>query len=131
MSEIKPNHICKNRLCTKGADGKRKHYYACNFCDKHQNWRSVACSFECYLAYMEQVSEARSKNQDIPVVPERTDMTRKEVEELINMPDEIVIAQTKEQLRDYINADGSVDFARAVDEINRELDEMQSPLIHE
>lgn len=80
---------------------------------------------------MEQVSEARSKNQDIPVVPERTDMTRKEVEELINMPDEIVIAQTKEQLRDYINADGSVDFARAVDEINRELDEMQSPLIHE
>lgn len=123
MSEIKPNHICKNRLCAKGPDGGRKHYYACNFCDKHHNWRSVACSFECYLAYMEQVSEARNKGNDLPVAPERTDMTKKEIEELINMPDDIVIAQTKEQLRDYINADGSVDFARAVDEINRELDE--------
>ena len=54
MSEMKPNHICKNPEC-------KKAYYACNFCDKNQNWRSVACSFACYQKYTDLVIAERSK----------------------------------------------------------------------
>ena len=41
MSE-KPNHWCK--ICGVG-------YYACNDCDKQQNWRAYACSVEHYQLY--------------------------------------------------------------------------------
>ena len=122
MSEMKPNHICKNPNCTKGADGGRKHYYACNYCDKSFNWRSIACSFECYQAYMNAVIEERSKNKKVDIVPERTDMTETEVKELLNKPTEVVLEETKEQLKDYISEDGSADFAKIVDEINTEID---------
>ena len=122
MSEMKPNHICKNPNCTKGSDGGRKNYYACNYCDHNFNWRSVACSFECYQEYMNAVIEARSKNKEVKVIPERTDMTETEVGELLNKPTEVVLEETKEQLKEYINEDGSADFAKIVDEINTEID---------
>ena len=73
MSEMKPNHICKNPEC-------KKAYYACNFCDKNKTWRSVACSPECYQKYTDLVIAARSKGKTIVVKPERTDMTEKEVD---------------------------------------------------
>lgn len=38
----KPNHWCK--ICGVG-------YYACNDCDKTQNWRAYACSVEHYQIY--------------------------------------------------------------------------------
>ena len=115
MSEMKPNHICKNPEC-------RKKYYACNFCDKDRTWRSVACSFACYQKYMDLVIEERSKGKTIKVKPKRTDMTEKEVDELLKRPIEEVIEETKEELKDFADIDGNVDFAKAVDEINRELD---------
>ena len=115
MSEMKPNHICKNPEC-------RKKYYACNFCDKNQNWRSVACSFACYQKYTDLVIAARSKGKTIEVKPERTDMTEKEVDELLKRPIEEVLEETKEELKDFADIDGNVNFANAVDEINRELD---------
>ena len=115
MSEIKPNHICKNPEC-------RKSYYACNFCDKNQNWRSVACSFACYQKYTDLVIAERSKGKTIEVKPERTDMTEKEVDELLKRPVEDVLEETKEELKDFADIDGNVNFAKAVDEINRELD---------
>ena len=115
MSEIKPNHICKNPEC-------RKKYYACNFCDKNQNWRSVACSFACYQKYTDLVIAERSKGKTIEVKPERTDMTEKEVDELLKKPIEEVLEETKEELKDFADIDGNVNFAKAVDEINRELD---------
>ena len=115
MSEIKPNHICKNPEC-------RKKYFACSFCDKNQNWRSVACSFECYQKYTDLVIAERSKGKTIEVKPERTDMTEKEVDELLKRPVEEVLEETKEELKDFADIDGNVNFAKAVDEINRELD---------
>ena len=115
MSEMKPNHICKNPEC-------KKAYYACNFCDKNQNWRSVACSFSCYQKYTDLVIAERSKGKTIEVKPERTDMTEQEVDALMEAPIEEVIEKTKEELKDFADIDGNVNFAKAVDEINRELD---------
>ena len=115
MSEIKPNHICKNPEC-------RKNYYACNYCSRTLNWRSVACSFACYQKYTDLVIAERSKGKTIEVKPERTDMTEKEVDELLERPIEEVIEETKEELKDFADINGNVDFAKAVDDINRELD---------
>ena len=115
MAEIKANHICKNPEC-------RKHYYACNYCSKTLNWRSVACSFACYQKYMDLVIAERSKGKDVEVKPERTDMTEQEVDALMEAPIEEVIEKTKEDLKDFADINGDVDFAKAVDEINRELD---------
>ena len=115
MAEIKANHICKNPEC-------RKHYYACNYCSKTLNWRSVACSFACYQKYMDLVIEERSKGKVVEVKPERTDMTEQEVDALMEAPIEEVIEKTKEDLKDFADINGDVDFAKAVDEINRELD---------
>ena len=115
MSEIKPNHICKNPEC-------RKKYYACNFCDKNRTWRSVACSFECYQKYTDLVIAERSKGKTVEVKPERTDMTEKEVDELMERPIEEIFEETKEELKDFADIDGNVNFAKAVDEINKELD---------
>ena len=115
MSEMKPNHICKNPEC-------KKAYYACNFCDKNMTWRSVACSFSCYQKYTDLVIAERSKGKTIEVKPERTDMTEKEVDELLKRPVEEVLEETKEELKDFADIDGNVNFAKAVDEINRELD---------
>ena len=115
MSEMKPNHICKNPEC-------RKKYYACNFCDKNRTWRSVACSFECYQKYTDLVIAERSKGKTVEVKPERTDMTEKEVDELMERPIEEIFEETKEELKDFADIDGNVNFAKAVDEINKELD---------
>ena len=115
MSEIKPNHICKNPEC-------RKKYYACNYCSRTLSWRSVACSFECYQKYTDLVIAERSKGKTVEVKPERTDMTEKEVDELMERPIEEVFEETKEELKDFADIDGNVNFAKAVDEINKELD---------
>ena len=115
MSEIKPNHICENPEC-------RKNDYACNYCSRTLNWRSVACSFACYQKYTDLVIAERSKGKTIEVKPERTDMTEKEVDELLKRPVEEVLEETKEELKDFADIDGNVNFAKAVDEINRELD---------
>ena len=84
MSEQKPNHICKNPEC-------RKHYYACDRCDKIQSWRSVACSIECYKKYTDLVIEARTKGKSIISKPERTDMTESEIDALLNKSMEEVL----------------------------------------
>ena len=115
MSEMKPNHICKNPEC-------RKKYYACNYCSRTLSWRSVACSPECYQKYTDLVIAERSKGKTVEVKPERTDMTEKEVDELMERPIEEVFEETKEELKDFADIDGNVDFAKAVDEINKELD---------
>ena len=115
MSEMKPNHICKNPEC-------RKKYYACNYFSRTLNWRSVACSFECYQKYTDLVIAERSKGKTVEVKPERTDMTEKEVDELMERPIEEVFEETKEELKDFADIDGNVNFAKAVDEINKELD---------
>ena len=71
---------------------------------------------------MDLVIAERSKGKDVEVKPERTDMTEQEVDALMEAPIEEVIEKTKEELKDFADIDGNVDFAKAVDEINRELD---------
>ena len=115
MSEIKPNHICKNPEC-------RKKYFACSFCDKNQNWRSVACSFECYQKYTDLVILERSKGKNIEVKPERTDMIEKEVDELLKRPMLVFLEEKKEELKEFADIDGNVNFAKAVYEINKEIE---------
>jgi len=119
MSEIKPNHICKNPEC-------RKEYYACNFCDRNNNWRSVACSFSCYQKYTDLVIAERSKGKSIVVKPERIDMTEIELETLMDTPVEVVLEQTKEELSDYADVDGNINFTETIDEINKELDKKKT-----
>lgn len=119
MSEIKANHICKNPEC-------RKHYYACNFCDKNKNWRSVACSFSCYQKYMDLVIAERSKGKEVKIKPERIDMTEQEVDALMEAPVEEVVKKTKEELKDFADINGNVNFANVVDEINKELEKKKT-----
>lgn len=126
MAELTANHICKNPNCTKGDNNGRKKYYACNFCDKTQNWRSVACSFECYQEYMDIVIAERSKNKNISVVPERLDMTEQEVSILMGKPYYEVYEETKEELKDYIGESEISDFSEVVDEINHEIEEKKT-----
>ena len=115
MAEIKANHICKNPEC-------RKHYYACNYCDRSQNFKSVACSFTCYQKYMDLVIAERSKGKTVDIKPERTDMTEKEVDILLETPMEIVLEETKQELAEYADIDGNIDFTKTVNEINEKLD---------
>lgn len=122
MALKQPNTICKNRDCTKGEDGGRKHYYACRYCAHSENWRAVACSWECYLAYSEQVIEARRKDEPVDMLPERTDMSHDEVVELMNAPTEEVVAETMEELAEEMAEHPSMGFGEIVDSINEELD---------
>ena len=124
MALKQPNTICKNRNCTKGSDGGRKHYYTCRYCVHSVNWRSVACSEECYDEYMRQVALARSHNVDIDTLPERTDMTRSEVYELVMDADpDDVVRETNEELAEEIAESPELGFGQIVDRINEQLDE--------
>lgn len=114
------NHICKNINCPNGVNGEPKHYYACNYCDRTNKWRSVACSMECYDEYMKQVVEARSKNKEVNLLPIRTDKTEKEVIELLEKPVGEVLADTVEDLKEYL--DGSNTITEVIEAINEELD---------
>ena len=122
MAEIKANHICKNPKC-------KKSYYACDHCDRIKSWRSVACSPECYQKYVDLVITERSKGKIIEDKPKRTDMTEKEVDELLLQPIEVVAEKTKKELKDFADVDGNINFARAVDEINDELNKKKTKTI--
>lgn len=119
MSINKANHICKNRNCPHGINGEPKHYYACNYCDRTKQWRSMACCPECYDEYMKQVLEARSKNQKVNSLPQRIDKTEEEIIEMMNAPQEVVLEQTKEELNEYLKDNNSI--AEAIDTINNEI----------
>lgn len=120
MAIREPNHICKNINCPNGINGEPKHYYACNYCDRSNQWRSMACSIECYEAYMQQIAEARSKNKKVDILPDRTDMNKEEVKELLEQPIEKVMEDTKEDLKEYLD-DGAT-IAQAIETINSEID---------
>ena len=122
MAAKKPNTICKNRDCHRGADGGRRHYYTCRFCAHSENWRSVACCPECYDAYMEQVAAARGKLPQEALLPERTDMTPSEVMELIHdLPTEQVLEETKAELEEEMSMYPDLGIGEIVDLINEEL----------
>jgi hypothetical protein len=88
-------------------------------------WRSLACCPECFDAYIKQVSEARAANRKVNLLPERTDMTEKQVEELIAKPTEEVIEATKEELSDYAEDMDSIGLGATIDKINEEIRDAQ------
>ncbi len=116
----KTNHVCKYSGCTLGEDGGRKHYYACDYCDRTNSWRAVACCTEHYELYVREVLDARAKNKSINTLPERTDKSEEEVKELYNKTVDEVAAETKEDIKDYIANGESI--ADAIEEINEEID---------
>lgn len=124
MALKQPNTICKNRNCTKGKDGGRKHYYTCRYCVHSASWRSVACCEECYDEYMKQVAEAREHNEPVNLFPERTDMSQDEVRSLVmDAYYDDVVKATKEELSDEMEEAPGLGFGQIVDRINEQLDE--------
>lgn len=115
----KANHICKYSKCTLGADGGRKEYYACDYCDRINAWKSLACCKEHYDLYIQEVLEERSKANKLP---ERIDKTEEEVKEIFEKPVEQVLEETKAELSEY-SVDGEVDIDSAIDQINKEISE--------
>ena len=109
MKELKPNHICKNPEC-------KKEYYACNYCDKINSWRSACCSIECYEKYIDIVRKERSKQYPI-----RIDMTEPEVKNMVeNISAEECLESSKDELSDYIELYPDMSIAQIVDKINGE-----------
>lgn len=115
MAEMKPNHICKNPNC-------RKHYYACDLCDRNQNYKSVACSRECFEIYTNLVLESRMKNQKIDTLPDRTDINKEEVKKLMKKPVKDVKEKTKKDLADYIIGEENPNFTEIVEQVNKDID---------
>lgn len=122
MALKKPNTLCKNANCNKGENGGRKHYYSCRFCVREENWRSMACSWECFMEYNDQVMRARSGGIVIDMLADRTDMTKDEVKSLLDTPVEQVVEQTELELAEEIEENPSKGFDEIVDQINAELD---------
>ena len=116
MAEMKPNHICKNPNC-------RKHYYACDLCDRSNNYKSVACSRECFEIYTNLVLESRMKNKKVDILPDRTDMSKEEVKKLMKKPVKEVEEKTKKDLSDYIKDEEKINLTEIVEKINKDINE--------
>ena len=74
------------------------------------------------MEFNDQVMKARSRGSAEDILPERTDMTRDEVVELIHAPIEQVVQETERELVAEIEASPSKGFDEIVDQINEELD---------
>lgn len=117
---VKPNHVCKYSGCTLGEDGGRKHYYACDYCDRTESWRSMACCIEHYELYIREVLEARAASKAVNTMPERTDKTESEVKEILNQDENQALESAKEELKDYMS--GGETIAQAVEKANSDIE---------
>lgn len=122
MMQREPNHICKYSGCTLGENGSPKRYYACVYCSRTESWRAMACCKEHYNLYIQEVLDNREKGKEVDTLPDRIDMTKEEVKDLMKRPEEEVLEEAKEELKDFANEDGSVNIADAVEEINKSID---------
>lgn len=115
MIERKPNHICNNPYCNKGIDGQPKHYYACDYCDRINTWKAYACSVECY-------KDILAINTGKKQRPNRTDISEKELDKLMNKDIKEVKQDTLKELSDMKEeiAEGGID--KAVEVINKKID---------
>lgn len=121
---VKPNHICKYSGCTLGDDGGRKHYYACDYCDRTETWRSMACCIEHYELYIKEVLEARAANKAVNTLPERTDKTESEVKEILTQDENQALESAKEELKDYMSCGETI--AEAVEKANSDIEKKNS-----
>lgn len=115
MKERKPNHICRNPNCKKGENKTRKHYYACDYCDRTNTYRAYTCSIECWKEFCE-----ISKNEN--VTPLRIDKTEEEVKEIYNKTIKEVKAETIEQLSDLKEEIEEGGIQKAIEVINENID---------
>lgn len=74
---------------------------------------------------MKQVAEARAANRKVNTLPERTDMTAEQVQELIATPTDDVIEATKEELSEYSEDLETIGLGETIDKINEEIRESQ------
>ena len=116
----KPNHICRYSGCTLGEAGGRKHYYACNYCDATESYKSLACCREHYDLYVKEVLAARESEKPLDLEPERTDMTKEEVKEMKKKPLKVTKKETEKELKNYADKNGKVNIAKAVEKVNKE-----------
>ncbi len=65
-----------------------KVYKACPDCERNGSWRSVACSPECYIAYVDAVTAVRSKAE-----PEDIKIAEPIIKEIIDDISEDVITE--------------------------------------
>ena len=124
---LKPNTICKNPNCHKGEDGGKAHYYTCRTCIKTANWRTVACSPECFAEYLEFIAKREKIDKEEIMMPERTDMTKEEIKDVKeNMSEDEALKLTKEELKDYKEEMDLGGVSRAVDAANEDIKKKQT-----
>lgn len=120
MPTAKPNTICKNKFCTRGKDGGRKHYYSCLYCLKTESWRSVACCPECYAAYLKQVRDARN------CIPERTDMNQSEIQKVMKDSDsDDLLKKSRKDISEILGYDIGPDIESGIEKVNELLEGKQ------
>ena len=123
----KPNTICRNPNCKHGENGEPKHFYACLSCLRGERWRSYCCCVECYNEYTQLVIENREKEHKEHELPLRTDMTEKEIKQVMETPQRVVDTYTKEvELKDYFDDNPTGTIADAVESINNDIDKKRN-----
>lgn len=115
MPKAKTNHVCKYSGCTLGENGSRKEYYACDYCDRVNSWRSMACCKEHYDLYIKEILEARSK--DTKPVPERTDKSKDEIDDMYKKSIDEVRAESEKEL-ETLTGEKLSSIEAAVDKVN-------------
>ena len=115
MPKAKTNHVCKYSGCTLGENGNRKEYYACDYCDRVNSWRSMACCKEHYDLYIKEILEARSK--DIKPIPERTDKSKDEIDDMYKKSIDEVRAESEKEL-ETLTGEKPSSIEAAVDKVN-------------
>lgn len=124
MAQVKKaNTICRNPNCTHGVDGKPKMFYACYSCLKKERWRSYCCCYECYEEYTQIILKSRAEEKPIEVIQNRTDMTKEQILEVKNMPEEAVDEYVKTvELKDYFDEDPDMSIGEAVEKVNKDIE---------
>ena len=111
-----PNTVCRNMNCTNGENGARKKFYACLICLKRASWKAYCCCFDCYTEYTQQIAASREKK-----LPERTDMSAVEIEQVMKMPESEVAELTLAELSEYKSELESYGYAKVVEMVNAEI----------
>ncbi|MCI8997360.1 MAG: hypothetical protein HFI30_17105 [Lachnospiraceae bacterium] len=123
---MKANTICKYSKCSLGPNGGQKRYYSCGYCAATENWKSMACCREHYQLYIAEVLAARERGEAIDLLPDRTDLTKEEIQALKQKPLLQIKKETEEELREYADENGCVSIPEAVDAINKALEKEDS-----
>ena len=104
-----------------GNNGQPKQYYACAYCDRINSWKSIACCKEHFDLYIEEELERKSMLNKINMLPKRIDMSEDEIKELYNIPADVVLEKTNQELQYYKDRYGIDNINEVVDKINDEL----------